>query len=49
MKKCKPGFWALAAVLALACLAAAQDGPDVTFKFKKIAVPKLNRPHLWDQ
>ncbi|MGA9643111.1 MAG: hypothetical protein WBQ72_17065 [Terriglobales bacterium] len=47
MKKCKPGFWALAAVLALACLAAAQDGPDVTFKFKKIAVPKTEQTSIY--
>ena len=47
MKKCKPGLWVLALVLGFVCAAAAQDDPDVTFKFKNVVVPKTEQTSIY--
>src|SRR5271170_5830540 len=49
MNKCKPVFGVLAVVLTLACAAAAQDGPDVTlkFKFKNVVLKKTEQTSIY--
>ena len=47
MKKCKPVLWILAAVLAFACTVAAEDGPDVTFKYNDVVLKKTKQTSIY--
>jgi uncharacterized membrane protein len=47
MKLCKPGFWALAAVLGFPGAALAQDNSGVTFSFTSIVVPDTEQTAIY--